>query len=350
MVLFQTILALIFRSAGRILNTAFGWATVMLFGKIPEKRQTQISIMAFGSVIWLTVVFGIAFPKLGAFLLAFAPLPKSVDPVWIRLAMLAMALLIPMGIGVLGLYLVEQAERPKSLIAKIKKVLKGYPYTLGLALTLFMMIVVAPIMKVRSLLRRWDDAHLPMMVVPNDYMDVVADIQHVLRTGGFETHRETANLMLRLPTKILTFFAGGSVDRLIADRLTILRSPRVEVLLHPSDLVIRGRSGDVARVRAILTENLTFTKAYQTWTTEANRIEDRLVAIWNEINGDQDRNTDQCMEQLHAVEHDIKAAEFSYEEWEVLFREKLSVERVLLRLMADPQNRSSIRDVEPVLH
>ena len=46
--------------------------------------------------------------------------------------------------------------------------------------------------------------------------------------------------MLRLPTKVLTTLAGGAIDDLVADQLTELRSKRLEVLLHPSDMVISG--------------------------------------------------------------------------------------------------------------
>ena len=45
---------------------------------------------------------------------------------------------------------------------------------------------------------------------------------------------------MRQPTKVLTTLAGGAVDDLVADRLTELRSDRLEVLLHPSDLVVNG--------------------------------------------------------------------------------------------------------------
>jgi len=35
----QVLLAAVARSAGRILITAVGWATAMIFGRVPEKRQ-----------------------------------------------------------------------------------------------------------------------------------------------------------------------------------------------------------------------------------------------------------------------------------------------------------------------
>src|SRR5215216_5610160 len=101
MAIVQALLALIFRSAGKLLNTAFGWATVMLFGKVPQDRQIYLSVIAFGSVVWLVVVLGVAVPAVGTFLLAFVPLPKWVNENWVRLGMLAGAVIIPAVTGLI---------------------------------------------------------------------------------------------------------------------------------------------------------------------------------------------------------------------------------------------------------
>ncbi len=63
MVLVQGLLALVTRQASKLLNTAFGWATMLLFGQVPQDRQLALSAITFGSVLWLTVLIGIAFPR-----------------------------------------------------------------------------------------------------------------------------------------------------------------------------------------------------------------------------------------------------------------------------------------------
>ena len=65
--------------------------------------------------------------------------------------------------------------------------------------------------------------------------------------------------------------------------MTVLKRKDLEVLLHPSDLVVRGTEQAVTRAHALLTEHLTFTRAYQTWTKDANQVEDRLAALWHEF-------------------------------------------------------------------
>src|SRR5207253_9398010 len=87
MVIIQALLAYLARSAGKILNTAFGWATVMLFGQVPQERQIYLSIIAFGSVAWIVAVAGVLEASVATFLFAFVTVPALLDKRWIRLGM-----------------------------------------------------------------------------------------------------------------------------------------------------------------------------------------------------------------------------------------------------------------------
>src|SRR5512145_2163037 len=122
MAILQAVLAMVFRSAGKILNTVFGWATVLLFGKVPEDRQYLLSAIALGSVLWLAVALGIAFPSVGTFLLAFVPLPKWMDDNWVRMIMLGLTVIIPLAVGGIALFLTDPAERPKSWGGRLKAI------------------------------------------------------------------------------------------------------------------------------------------------------------------------------------------------------------------------------------
>jgi hypothetical protein len=341
MAIVQAVLALILRSAGRLLNTAFGWATIMLFGKVPQDRQIYLSIIAFGSVAWIVAVFGVIFPSFATFLLTFVPLPAWVDRAWVRLAMLGAAAVIPLIVGIIATRMLAPERRPAGVGATVVEALKGYPYTVALAVTLILMTALAPVVKVRTLLKRWSTRHIPVIVQSAQYLEVVSDVEKALDQGGFEVERRQASWMLRLPTKILTTLAGGAVDDLVADRLTELRSDRLEVLLHPSDLVVNGSEKDAARANAIIAEQLAFSPAYLTWTKEANEIEDRLRKIWVTLRQQANRPgmLDRLTNRLVTVEHDLRTREVSYEEWDVLFREKLMVERALLQVRADLVDR-----------
>jgi len=324
----QALLAAVMRSLGRLLNTAFGWATILLFGRVPQNRQIYLSVITFGSVIWLVVVIGTAFPNVGTWLLAFVTLPAWVDRAWIRLAMLAGVLILPIAVGTASLFMLEPERRPRGAGARLALILKGFPHTMGLALTLAMLIVFAPVLKARNILRRWTDRHIPVIVESKDYEHVAADVQAALQAGGIATERRPVSWMLRAPTTVLISFAKDQTQVLEPRRLVNLVSPNLEVLLHPSDLVISGREDDVAHAQAVISEHLTFTDAYLTWQKESNEIEDRLRQIWRTWRRE-GVSPDGVWRELQYLERDVRSLRLPYEEWEVVFR-KLSLIRLSL--------------------
>ena len=93
--LLSALISLITRSAGKILNAAFGWAIVALFGQTSKREQTLLTGVVAAAAFWPVLVLGVIFPKIATLVLAFVPLPKS-WPSWpIRLVWLGLALLVP---------------------------------------------------------------------------------------------------------------------------------------------------------------------------------------------------------------------------------------------------------------
>ena len=340
MAIFTALIGVIGRKVGQLLNTIFGWATIMLFGKVPQSRQIFLSIISFGSVAWIVVVLGIIFPSVGTFLLAFAPIPSWVDKNWVRLAMLAGALLIPLIVGTASLFILDPEDRPQGAGGKLKSILKGYIFTPGLALTLILLTIFAPLMRLPMMVKRWKTQHVPMVVEPNDYLAVVGEIERALGSSGWSTTRHQASWMMRFPTKILSAVAGGTIQNLVADRLTALRARDLEVMLHPSDLVISGKEPEVVHARAVIGEQLAFSKAYMTWTKDAQQIEDRLTATWQTLKTEgRGFATNGGAKTLQAVEAELRQLKVPYEEWEVLERKKLLVERGALQVAAGMVDR-----------
>ncbi|MGE5602938.1 MAG: hypothetical protein ACM30E_07790, partial [Nitrososphaerales archaeon] len=340
MAIFQALFAALGRQLGRLLNTIFSWATTTLFGKVPQERQTLLSIVAFGSVIWIVVVFGVIVPKVGVFLLSFVKLPSFVQDWWIRLAMLAAALVVPAVMGFLSTKVTDPEDQPKGGKAVFRQILHGYPYTVATSLALIMMVFFVPILKLRTLAKRWTTEHLPIVVEEEDYLSMVAEIERALDKAGKPVTRTQANALMRLPIKVLTSVAGRGKSNLVADNLTTLRSDKLELILYPSDLAISGKKYDAAHARAVVSEQLSFSRAYLTWTKEANELEDRLRKLWTDAKARTagEQNTD-LIKRLKLIEKDLRSAEIQHEEWDVLFREKLLVERGILQLVAGLTDR-----------
>jgi hypothetical protein len=319
--LLAPLLAFAGRFIGKVLTTAFGWASLMLFGRVPQSKQLLLSAISLGAIVWMATLIGVLVPDAGTFLLAFVPVPSWVDEVWVRLTMLLLALLLPILIGIGGLYLLDPADRPAGF-GRVAAIARGYPYAAVLSLVLLTMLVVAPVRKVRSILKRWDDEHIPVVIKPGGYEQVAGDIEHALDGAGLEISRGRAPWVLELPSKVLAAVGGASVTRLVPDRLFVLQNRSLEVTLHPADIAMTGRREYVARSRAAIATRITFTAAYMTSAVESQQVEDVLRAI---AEGHAPGGA------LAAVDERLAKLSIPHDEWEVLYRQRLQVERDLRR-------------------
>lgn len=343
--LIAPLFAFVGRFVGRVLTMAFGWASTLLFGQVPQSKQLLLSGISLGSILWVATLIGVIVPDAGTFMIGFIPLPDWVDDNLVRIAMLVAAIVLPILVGIGGIFVVDAADRPKGM-GMVVQVLRGYPYSAVLALTLLLMIVVAPIRKVRSLIKRWEDAHIPVMVKPGGYERVADDLEHAVDAAGFDIERVGAPRILELPSKILAAVGGAGVRRLVPDRLIVLQNRELEVMIHPSDVSLSGTKAAVARGRSALASRLTFTAAYLTSTKESQDIEDRLEKIWRAVReiGEEQSVAERVAglrSDLQAVDKEMETLTVDYDEWEVLYRQRLQVERDLLNVDVTDRDESS---------
>jgi hypothetical protein len=76
---------------------------------------------------------------------------------------------------------------------------------------------------------------------------------------------------------VLAVLGGETVRALVPPQLAELAGDGFEMTLHPMDLSLLGRKKTLAHARAPIVRELPFTEAYQTWSKEAQAIEDRLM-------------------------------------------------------------------------
>lgn len=305
------IFAFIGRQLGRVLTLAFNWATIVLFGRVPQDRQLYLSGMALTALLWPIVLAGIAFPSFATFLLGFVTVPDWAKP-WVRLVMLVLAILLPLANGALSSRLPDKERRPKGR-ALVMTVLRGFPNSLALFIVLVWMMVVAPIGQIRALVKRWESAHVPIAVKPGGYDVVVQDLAGALGRAGIQVTRTRAHWAYELPGKVLAVLGGETVRALVPPQLAELVGDGFEMTLHPMDLSLLGRKKTLSHARGAIIRELTFTEAYQTWSKEAQGIEDRLMKA---ARGEDD---------LDAIGTELNERDFAFEEWEILYRLLLQV-------------------------
>lgn len=323
------LIGLVARFAGRVLNTTLGWATILLFGKVAESRQTLLLVIVLASLAWVAAVVGILVPDVGVVLIAAIPAPDFVDDRSIRLGMLGVAVALPLLVGLAAIFVRQHRASGRELVGDV---LRGYAFTFVLALSIVLLGAVATVRKLRGLAKRWEDAHVAVIVKPGSYEEVLRRLQRVLAGAGLKLEVKRAPTIMSAPARLLNTVAGRALGELVPDELKVLDSPELSVLVYPSDLAISGTKQKVALARATIAAGLTRTPAYMTTTADAQAIEDRIEQLAGA--GDSAHGVT-SLEQVRRLDKQLAALTISFDEWETLYRMRLQLERDLLARRAE---------------
>ncbi len=317
MAIVASLFALVGRFVGRVLTTTLGWASVLLFGRVPQDRQVWLAVLTFGSLAWVALAVGVVLPDVGAILLAAFPLPDWVPEYLVRLAMLGGAILLPAVLGAVTLLLQDPEDRPKGADLA-KQVARGYALVPTLAVTLVLLAIAGTMRKLDSVVHRRQDAHIAVVVRPGRYDALVATLEDTLRAGQLITSRAAGPSVLTVPAKLLAKVGGGGIGRLVPDRLVELRGPEVKVSIYPADLAITGSRDAVPKARALVARDVPSRDAWFTTSKEAQKLEDELAALEGA-----DAATRES--RLPALDARLLDLEIDQETFEVLYRRRLQL-------------------------
>jgi hypothetical protein len=181
----------------------------------------------------------------------------------------------------------------------------------------------------------WVDAHVPIVVHPGGYERVVADLERALDDAGLEVDRRPAPLPLALPGRMLGRIAGPGIRSLVPDNLIDLVGPDLEIGLYPSDISIGGKKIPVARARAAIATRLTATAASMTTSAEAQAVEAKLEKLTapraaGARPGDDAPDRGAVHAVLRSIDEELAVLTVPHDEWEILYRQRLQIERDLL--------------------
>ena len=209
--------------------------------------------------------------------------------------------------------------------------------TLLLALLLVFLAGLAIWRKVWSLAKGWTDAHVPLVVKLGAYDQVADDLDRAVTAAGIEVEATEAPAVMTKPVRWLAAVAGGASGALVPDRLVRLSGQELDILIYPMDLLISGKPERVARARAAMASRLTTSAAHLTASAETQALEDRLAALMTPGSTPIARpGSAPPPQELESIDVELATLTVPYDEWEVLYRQRLQVERDLrARTMAD---------------
>lgn len=328
MVVLQALLALITKSAGKILNAIFGWAVHALFGRTTSRDQTLLSALVGAAVAWPLLVAGVVAPKVAALALAFVPLPKSVPSWAVRIVWLALALAVPVVLG-LTIAARQPADAPREPVWK--KVLRGFPLTLGLALAFLVMFVSVPVMRLVSLVRREKSADIPLVTDTSSYHEVAERVVEALNRHDFQLSSAEPGWWVKAPTRILALFGGTAFAAFVPQKIEHYEGPGLAVSFYTSGVLLRGTGKRQSLAHGLISETVTHSRGLETFSPEAQKLERRIRDVWtsfDEAQGDR-ATTKALLERVAGLEHDLATTDVPHEDWQALYRQLLQVERVL---------------------
>jgi hypothetical protein len=316
------------RLAGDLLTSALGWASSLLFGRVPRTHQVFLVSMMLFSFLWLVAVVALLVPTIASTLLATTPHPPFVDNQWFGFAVLLSVILLPLCVGAAGYLVPAEGERPDGVFV-LREVLRGYLLAPVISGLLIFLAGVGIARKIRSRKHGWSDAHVAMVAKPGAYDQLVRDVEHALASADLPVSASDAPWVLTLPAQILTRVAGENVRKLRPDRLVALTAEDLNVGVYPSDIAISGPTPVRTRARAAIVSRLATSSAHLTTSKEAQEVEDRLVKLAGESRavGGASKATRTAFEAIDATLLDLAVPT---DEWDILYRIRLQIERDLL--------------------
>ena len=316
----------IFRFAEGFLTTSLGWASSLMFGRVPRSHQVFVNLMFAGSLLWLFLLIGLLVPGVPSFFLQTTPHPNQIDRALLGIAIVVGLVVLPLIVGAAAYFVPADGERPTGL-GIVRELLRGYLLVPILCFLLLFMSVVGISRKTRSVTHRWSDVHIPIVVKSKGYDRLVTDLGLTLTAVDLPVVVEDAPRVLSFPAWLLSRVAGENVRKMRPDRLIELEGEDLRIGVYPSDIAISGPDPIRARARAAIVSGLATTSAYLTTSADAQAIEDRLQKIAERFETASGAPAGEVAAALAAVDETLLELQVPIDEWDILYRSRLQVER-----------------------
>jgi len=329
MALIQLFLTWIGRSAGKVLNAIFGWAVRALFGQTSPREEILLSALVGAAVAWPLLLLGVAVPRLAAFALAFVPLPKSI-PAWIiRIVWVGLALLVPLAVGAT---VAARSTGPLREKPWFRRLLAGFPITVGLAAAFLFMFFTIPFMKLMALARRQTSADVPLATKGDDaYTQTATTLMAALNEKGFALQRFEPSWWVVAPKNILRTVGGEAFRTYLPGEAAFYRSAKLEMSFYPSGVLLRGQSHAVVWAQGLIAEASLSCNARETTSPKATALEDEIRRLWRTLGRSPRAHVGAAPLQARVAElaRALGQQELDLDEWRVLYRQLLQLSRGL---------------------
>lgn len=317
------VLLLAWHALSRSATLALSWATALYFGSVPGNKGQVLSIMALLSVGWVILMVGFGVPLLVGFALDVAGVvPNNFQlpspAVW---GLTAALVLVPPLIA--GLADLADLDGGWSFARWLGRVPVSFPATASLGLAVLQMVAITPFLLLNRVRRSQRLLQVPLVLQDPGSSRGLADpvVEALAGVGPGPFERQPLRGPVSWPLRTVGFAARHLLGRIVRGEPVLIRGDGLQVIVYATNVGIVGPAERAHRARAAIQKRLAFTRAYLTWSPDAQRFEEMLRGFYR--SSDRER----LRRRLDRLQHQIDGATLTSDEWNLLYRLRLQLER-----------------------
>jgi hypothetical protein len=241
---------------------------------------------------------------------------------------LVLAIIVPFAVGLAVAAKAPPRTPPEPFVMRV---VRGFPITIGLAAAFVIMFVSVPLMRFAALVRKQKSADIPLVTDAAAYHQVAARLCEVLARHGFVLRPARPGWWVSAPTRILTWFGGAAFRSYVPDRLEHFVAPDITMSMYPSGVLLRGRKGRLTLAHGLIAETVVHSDGLQTSDVKAQELEKQLRRLWKiyDEHPPAHTNAKALLDRLGEIARDLGALDVDFDDWQVLYRQVLQVERAV---------------------
>ncbi len=317
------VLLIAWHALSRASTLALSWATALYFGSVPGNKGNVLSIMALISTGWVILLVGFGVPMLAGWLLVLAGIiGRNFDlpalPVW---GLIAALVLVPPIVAALAEF--GDLDGSFSLPRWICHIPTSYPAVASLGLSVIQMVILTPFLLVNRWRRSQQLLQVPLVLQDPGSTDGLAgpviDALETLGEASFE--EEPLSGPISWPLRTVGFAARHLLGRIVRGDPVLIRGDGLQAIVYATNVGILGPAEQAHRARAAIEKRLAYTRAFLSWSPDAQRFERMLREFYRSSQGEELRY------RLDRLQHQIDGASLTSDEWNLLYRLRLQLER-----------------------
>ncbi|HET6380275.1 MAG TPA: hypothetical protein VFH63_04475 [candidate division Zixibacteria bacterium] len=319
------IVLLAWQALSKSASFALGWATALYFGQVPGKQGRVLAVMCLAAAAWVILTAGFAVPLLVGAVLDFAGVIErnfTVQPLH-ALGLTAAIVLTPPALAAATLW--AEFHEDRSVGGWLRLVPASYPATASLGAGVLLMVLITPVALVQRLLRKRRLVQTAVSMRPDSSDDdLVEAVGAALRSLGIEriaVKEQTG--FLSWPMRTVGFAARHLIGAVVRGEPMRLEADGLDLFAYATNVSIIGPTEKAFRARAALQRELPMERARITWSDDAQELEDALLDVRREMNGD----IGALQARLDEIQHRMDSCSLDLVEWNLLYRLRLQVER-----------------------